>query len=69
MREKFTVRSVVANNGIRQVHMTHDDYRNEQSHPTEILLNTQSDMFRDGDEWSVQMTLLSRSKEYGGGKL
>ena len=69
MREKFTVQSVVANNGIRQIHMIHDDYRGEQSQPTEILLNTQSDMFRDGDEWSVQMTLLSRSKEYGEEKL
>jgi hypothetical protein len=67
MREKFIVRSVVANNGVRQVHMTHDVYRDEFSQPVEIMLNTQSDMFRDGDEWVVQMTLVSRSKEYGGG--
>jgi hypothetical protein len=64
MREKFIVRSVVANNGIRQVHMSHDVYSDEFSQPVEIMLNTQSDMFRDGDEWVVQMTLVKRSKEY-----
>jgi hypothetical protein len=64
MREKFTVRSVVANNGIRHVHLTHDVYRDEFSQPVEIMIDTMSDMFRDGDEWIVQMTLVSRAKEY-----
>ena len=61
MREKFIVRSVVGNNGIRQVHMTHDVYRDELSQPLEILINTLSDMFWDGDEWMVEMKLLKRN--------
>ena len=62
MREKFFVRSVVANNGIRQVHLTHDVYRDEFSQPVEILVNTKSEMFHDGDEWIVSMTLVKRGK-------
>jgi hypothetical protein len=33
MREKFIVRSVQANNGIRRIHLTHDVYRDELSQP------------------------------------
>lgn len=60
MNEKFIVQNVHRNNIIRQIHMTHDVYRDETSQPMEILINTRSDMFREGDEWMVSLTLVKR---------
>jgi hypothetical protein len=64
MRERFIVRSVVPNKGgtIKQIHLAHDVYRDEFSQPTEILMNTPSDIFQVGDEWVVRMTLIRRQK-------
>lgn len=57
MRETFTCRSVVANNGIRKVHLTRDDMIGQ---PIEIVMNTPVDAYREGDHWLVQMTLIQR---------
>jgi hypothetical protein len=57
MRETFTCRSVVANNGIRKVHLTRDDMVGQS---VEIVMNTPEDAYREGDHWLVQMTLIQR---------
>jgi hypothetical protein len=62
MREIFTVRSVTPNNGIRRVHLTHDFYRNEFSQPIEMILNINSEMYQEGDEWLVHHVLVRRAE-------
>jgi hypothetical protein len=62
MREIFTVRNVTSNNGIRRIHMTHDFFKDDFSQPVEILLNTRSDIFKEGDDWEVHMTLVRRAE-------
>jgi len=57
MRETFTCRSAVRNNGIVKVHLTMDDMVGQS---VEILMDTPEDAYREGDHWLVQMTLIER---------
>ena len=57
MRETFICRSAVRNNGIVKVHLTRDDMIGQS---VEIVMNTTEDVYREGDHWLVQMTLIQR---------
>jgi hypothetical protein len=61
----FIVRSSVPNNGIRRIHLS----RNVGAQPEEIYINalpeTLPETFEEGDEWSVEFTLIRRAGSNG----
>lgn len=61
---RYVCRGSKSNNGIRQVHLVLDDYASRESQPEELLINTKSWMFVEGDEYFVHITnIVKRHRE------
>lgn len=64
IQARYICRGSKSNNGIRQVHLVKDDYVNKGSQPEEILVNTKSGMFTEGEEYFVHITnIVKRQRE------
>lgn len=59
IREEFVCAGVLSNNGIKRVHLTHDEFKNEHSQPTEMLINIPAEIFERGKRYLVEITELS----------
>lgn len=59
---RYVCRGSKSNNGIRQVHLVRDNYMDHESQPEEVLINTQSNMFNEGEEYFVHVTHIIKLK-------
>lgn len=69
MSTGWTVRSAQQNNGIKQIHLTHDNYRDATSQPSEVIINAVNQIlpetFMQGDVWAIEFKLIHRSGQNG----
>lgn len=63
----FIVRKAVPNNGIRQIHLSRDQGVQPEEIFANVLPETFPETFMEGDEWSVEFTLVRRLGSNGMG--
>lgn len=65
LKRLMQCKAVNRNNGIFQVLLSCDEYTDQKSQPEEWLINLTDDIFQEGDEWIVRLSLMYRGTKPG----